>query len=130
MMIDVPSSSDTTRHSSSELDSALAASSVDFDAIWRFQDEVRTVVNSSCKRGQRKMYFFLPSGRRIERSSTACLGDCIWNLSYNPARQCIELELERHLDDEEQELLSSQLTLPADYDGEGDNGSMFVIYPW
>ena len=66
---------------------------IDFDAIWRFQDEVRTVVN-------------------------ACLGDCI------------ELELERHLDDEEQELLSSQLTLPADYDGESDNGSMFVIYPW
>ena len=104
-MIDVPSSSGTTRHSSSELDSALAASSVDFDTIWRFQNEVRTVVN-------------------------ACLGDCIWNLNYNPARQCIELELERHLDDEEQELLSSQLTLLADYDGESDNGSMFVIYPW
>lgn len=78
---------------------------IDFDAIWRFQDEVRTVVN-------------------------ACLGDCIWNLNNNPARQCIEQELERHLDDEEQELLSSQLTLPADYDGESDNGSMFVIYPW
>lgn len=60
----------------------------------------------------------------------ACLGDCIWNLNNNPARQCIEQELERHLDDEEQELLSSQLTLPADYDGESDNGSMFVIYPW
>lgn len=41
---------------------------IDFDAIWRFQDEVRTVVN-------------------------ACLGDCIWNLNYNPIRQCIELEL-------------------------------------
>ena len=54
---------------------------IDFDAIWRFQDEVRTVVN-------------------------ACLGD------------------------DELALLSSQLTLPADYDGEGFNGSMFVIYPW
>ena len=104
-MIDVPSSSDTTRHSSNEFDSALAASSVDFDTIWRFQDEVRTVVN-------------------------ACLGDCIWNLNYNPVRQCIEMELERHLNDEELELMSSQLTLPADYDGEGTNGSMFVIYPW
>ena len=103
-MIDVPSSSDTTRHSSSELDSALAASSVDFDAIWRFQDEVRTCVN-------------------------ATLGECIWNLNYNPARQCIELELERHLDDEELAMLSSQLTIPADYDGEGACGSMFVIYP-
>ena len=103
-MIDVPSSSGTTRHSSSELDSALAASSVDFDAIWRFQDEVRTEVN-------------------------ACLGDCVWDLSYNPVRQCIELELGRHLDEEELALLSSQLTLPADYDGEGTYGSMFVIYP-
>ena len=27
-------------------------------------------------------------------------------------------------------LKSSQLTLPADYDGESDNGSMLVIYPW
>ena len=92
-------------HSSNEFGSALAASSVDFDAIWRSQDEVRTEVN-------------------------ACLGDSIWNLNYNPARQCIELELERHLDDEELEMLSSQLTLPADYDGEGSHGSMFVIHPW
>ena len=69
-MIDVPSSSGTTRHSSSELDSALAASSVDFDTIWRFQDEVRTVVDSSCKRGQRKMYFFC---RAEEESSEAQL---------------------------------------------------------
>ena len=76
----------------------------DFDTIWRLQDEARTVVN-------------------------ACLGDCIWNLNYNPVRQCIEMELERHLNDEELELLSSQLTLPADYDGEGDYGTMFVIYP-
>lgn len=77
---------------------------IDFDAIWRYQDEVRTVVEAS-------------------------LGDCIWNLNYNSNRQCLELELNRHLDDEELSLLSSQLTLPADYDGEGTNGSMFVIYP-
>ena len=104
-MIDAPSSSDTTRHNTSELDSALAASFVDFDAIWRYQDEVRTCVN-------------------------ATLGDCIWNLDYNPIRQCIELELKRHLDDEELAMLTSQLTIPTDYDGEGASGSMFVIYPW
>jgi len=104
-MIDAPSSSDTTRHNTSELDSALAASFVDFDAIWRYQDEVRTCVN-------------------------ATLGDCIWNLDYNPIRQCIELELKRHLDDEELAMLTSQLTIPADYDGEGASGSVFVIYPW
>lgn len=77
---------------------------IDFNDIWRLQDEVRTEVN-------------------------ACLGDCIWSLSYNPIRQCMELELERHLADEEQALLLSQLTLPADYDGEGTYGSMFVVYP-
>lgn len=33
-------------HSSSDFDSALAASSVGFYAIWRFQNEVRTVVNA------------------------------------------------------------------------------------
>ena len=103
-MCDVPSLSGAPRHGSSELDTVLAASSIDFDAIWRFQDEVRTVVN-------------------------ACLGDCIWNLNYNPVRQCIEMELKRHLDDEELSMLSSQFTLPADYDGEGTHGSMFVIYP-
>ena len=78
---------------------------IDFDAIWRYQDEVRTVVEAS-------------------------LGDCIWNLNYNSIRQCIELEMNRHLEDEELSLLSSQLTLPADYDGEGTNGSIFVINPW
>ena len=77
---------------------------IDFDAIWRFQDEVRTAVD-------------------------ACLDDCIWNLNYNLGRLCIELELERHLDDEELALLSSQFPLPADYDGEGTHGSMFAIYP-
>ena len=78
---------------------------IDFDAIWRFQDEVRTCVN-------------------------ATFGDCIWNLNYHPARQCIELALERHLDAETLTMLPIQLTIPADYDGEGASGSMFVIYPW
>ena len=74
----------------------------DYEAIWRWQDEIRTVV-------------------------CACLGDCIWDLRYNPTRQCIEMELERHLDDEELDLLPSQFTLPAHYDGEGKKGSVFVI---
>ena len=38
----------------------------DFDAIWRTQDEIRTVVN-------------------------AVLGECIWNLSYNEQRMAIEI---------------------------------------
>ena len=78
---------------------------IDFEAIWRCQDEVRTEVN-------------------------ACLGDCIWDLNYNPGRLCIEMEIDRHLNDDELALITSQFTTPADYDGEGDTGSMFVIYPW
>ena len=38
----------------------------DYDAIWRFQDEIRTVVN-------------------------AVLGECIWNLSYDEGRRAIVL---------------------------------------
>ncbi len=55
---------------------------IDFDEIWRCQDEVRTQVN-------------------------ACIGDCIWDINYNLIRQCIELELDRHLDDDGLERLAS-----------------------
>ena len=47
----------------------------DFEAIWRQQDEIRTVVN-------------------------AVLGECIWNLSYSERRMAIELELTVTLDDD------------------------------
>ena len=77
---------------------------IDFDEIWRYQDEVRTQVN-------------------------ACLGDCVWDINYNLARHCVELELDRHLDDEKLERMTSQFTLTADYEGEGEHGSMFALYP-
>ena len=41
---------------------------IDFDSIWRTQDEIRTVVN-------------------------AVLGECIWNLAYDERRSAIVLEL-------------------------------------
>lgn len=40
---------------------------IDFDAIWRCQDEVRTEVNSSGKREQRNLFFC----RAGEESSVA-----------------------------------------------------------
>ena len=58
-----------------------------------------------------------PIKHEVRTVVNACFGDCIWNLNYNPIRQCIELEMERHLNDEELVLLSSQFTLPANYDG-------------
>ena len=48
---------------------------IDFDSIWRTQDEIRTVVN-------------------------AVLGECIWNLSYDERRRAIVLELTLSLDED------------------------------
>ena len=59
----------------------------------------------------------------------AYLGDCVWDINYNLARHCVELELDRHLDDEKLERMTSQFTLTADYEGEGEHGSMFALYP-
>ena len=48
---------------------------IDFDSIWRTQDEIRTIVN-------------------------AVLGECIWNLAYDEKRSAIVLELTRYLDED------------------------------
>ena len=61
----------------------------DFDAIWRTQDEIQTVVN-------------------------AVVGECIWNLSYNQLRMAIELELTITLDDDTADNLCCQFPIPAD----------------
>ena len=75
----------------------------DFDTIWRTHDEIRTVVN-------------------------AVLGECIWNLSYNERRMAIELEITTYLEEEEVYKLINQFPVPADYDGVGSRGTMFVFY--
>ena len=74
----------------------------DFEAIWRQQDEIRTVVN-------------------------AVLGECIWNLSYSERRMAIELELTVTLDDDAIGNLCCQFPIASDYDGEGARGSKFVF---
>ena len=74
----------------------------DFDAIWRFQDEIRTVVN-------------------------AVLGECIYSLAYSPEMMAIELELSVHLDEDAISSLSCQFPVAADYDGEGTEGTKFVF---
>ena len=75
----------------------------DFDAIWRTQDEIRTVVN-------------------------AVLGECIWNLSYNERRMAIELELTKYLEEEKVDTLINQFPVTADYDGIDSKGTKFVFY--
>ena len=76
---------------------------IDFDSIWRTQDEIRTVVN-------------------------AVLGECIWNLSFNEKRMAIELELTVTLDDDATNNLSCQFPITADYDGLGVRGSKFAFF--
>ena len=86
----------------------------DFDAIWRIQDEIRTVVN-------------------------AVLGECIWNLSYDERRRTIVLELTLSLDEDTVSDLCSldedtvsdlccQFPITADYDGCGPKGTRFTFY--
>lgn len=74
----------------------------DYDSIWRTQDDIRTVVN-------------------------AVHGECIWNLSYNERRMAIELELTKHLEEEDADSLVNQFPVSADYDGEGSKGTKFVV---
>ena len=76
---------------------------IDFDSIWRTQDEIRTVVN-------------------------AVLGECIWNLAYDERRSSIVLELTVSLEEDAISDLCCQFPIPADYDGEGSKGSKFVFY--
>ena len=76
---------------------------IDFDSVWRTQDEIRTVVN-------------------------AVLGECIWNLSYSERRMAIELELTVTLDDDAIGDLCCQFPITADYDGIGAKGSKFAFY--
>jgi len=75
---------------------------IDFDSIWRTQDEIRTVVN-------------------------AVQGECIYSLAYSPERMTIELELSVHLDEDAISNLSCQFPVAADYDGEGTEGTKFVF---
>ena len=76
---------------------------IDFDSIWRIQDEIRTVVN-------------------------AVFGECIWNLVYEEKRSAIVLELTFFLDEDAISNLCCQFPIPADYDGEESRGTKFVFY--
>ena len=71
---------------------------IDFDSIWRTQDEIRTVVN-------------------------AVLGECIWNLAYDEKRSSIVLELTKYLEEDTISYLCCQFPISADYDGIGSHGS-------
>ena len=77
---------------------------IDFDSIWRIQDEIRTVVN-------------------------AVLGECVWNLAYDERRSAIVLELTISLEEDAISDLCCQFPIPADYDGVGSKGTNFLFCP-
>ena len=76
---------------------------IDFDSIWRTQDEIRTVVN-------------------------AVLGECIWHLAFDEKRSAIILELTVSLDEDAVSNLCCQFPVSADYEGEGTKGSKFAFF--
>lgn len=41
----------------------------------------------------------------------------------------IELELTKYLEEEEVDMIINQFSVPADYDGVGSRGTMFVFLP-
>lgn len=50
------------------------------------------------------------------------LGFSLWDLHYDRPSFSFHLELNEHVPD-------SQMPLSTDYDGEGDHGSVFTLYP-
>ena len=82
--------------------SCKSSTMIEFDSIWRTQDEIRTVVN-------------------------AVLGECIWNLAYDERRSAIVLELSVTLEEDAISDLCCQFPIPADYDGVGSRGTKFVF---
>lgn len=73
-----------------------------YDDVWRLQDEITSAVNA--------------------------LGHFVWELKYDLHSETFRLELNDHLDDDSASSFCSQMPLTTDYDGEGNNGSMFTLY--
>lgn len=73
-----------------------------YENAWQVQDEITAAVNA--------------------------LGWSIWDLHYDRNADVFRLEVNSHLDDEEQGKLISQMSLSTDYDGEGIHGSQFTLY--
>ena len=83
---------------------------IDFDSIWRTQDEIRTVVNA------------------VMGECIFSLAECIFSLAYSQEKMAIEMELSVHLDEDAISDLCCQFPASADYNGEGTDGSKFVFF--
>ena len=74
---------------------------MNYEDIWQIQDEITASVNS--------------------------LGFTLWDLHYDRSSFSFHIELNEHLPDEVLSSFSSQMPMSADYDGEGNHGSLFSV---
>jgi len=73
-----------------------------YEDIWQIQDEITSAVNS--------------------------LGFSLWDMHYDRQSFSFRIELNEHLPDDDISSFCSQMPLSADYDGEGNCGSVFTLY--
>lgn len=72
-----------------------------YEDIWQIQDEITSAVNS--------------------------LGYTLWDLHYDRSSFSFRMELNIHIPDDALSSFCSQMPLPADYEGEGSQGSLFML---
>lgn len=72
-----------------------------YEDIWQIQDEITSAVNS--------------------------LGYTLWDLHYDRSSFSFRMELNIHIPDDALSSFCSQMPLPADYEGEGSQGSLFTL---
>ena len=74
---------------------------MNYEDIWQIQDEITAAVNS--------------------------LGFSLWDLHYDSDSFSFHMELNEHLPNEALSSFCSQMPMSADYDGEGNHGSLFSV---
>ena len=74
---------------------------MNYEDIWQKQDEITAAVNH--------------------------LGFSLWDLHYDRSSFYFYMELNEHLPDEVLSSFCSQMPMSADYDGEGNHGSLFSV---
>jgi len=74
---------------------------MNYEDIWQIKDEITAAVNS--------------------------IGISLWDLHFDRDTFSFHMELNEHLTDEVLSSFCSQMPMSADYDGEGNHGSLFSV---
>ena len=73
-----------------------------YEDSWRLQDKITAAVNA--------------------------LGYFVWDLRYNREAETFRLELNEHLQEDQESNFCYQMPLTTDYNGEGTHGSLFTLF--